>query len=160
MTATSQAHLIEAVARNRSILANAPISVFLTDRLGCVTNANDQYCALTGLSVEEAMGDNWMNALHPDDLMMLKSFLDRQNYERLRENRLRFVHDDGDIVYTHYKTRPIHDEHEELKGYVWILTTFVLIATRLVLERAGHTVRCAKNGQEALDELEKLPQIL
>jgi CheY-like chemotaxis protein len=33
----------------------------------------------------------------------------------------------------------------------------VLVATRLVLERAGHTVRCAANGKEAIEELSVLP---
>ena len=50
-----------------SLTARGPVGVFATDADGGWVYANDRLCELTGLTVEQALGLGWMEALHPED---------------------------------------------------------------------------------------------
>jgi diguanylate cyclase (GGDEF)-like protein/PAS domain S-box-containing protein len=51
----------------RALTAHTPVGVFLSDRAGACRFVNQRWCDLTGLSFEQALGDGWAAALHPDD---------------------------------------------------------------------------------------------
>ena len=53
--------------RLQSLIAAAPVGVYETDARGACTFVNEQWCALTGLRPEQALGDGWAAALHHDD---------------------------------------------------------------------------------------------
>ena len=53
--------------RFRTLTAHAPVGIFLTDREGDCLLVNERWCEMAGLSPEEAQGQGWMRALHPDD---------------------------------------------------------------------------------------------
>ena len=44
-----------------------PVGVFLTDRDGRCTYVNQQWCALSGLTPEQALDRGWADAVHADD---------------------------------------------------------------------------------------------
>jgi len=52
----------------RAIAEHAPVGVFHTDAAGRWLYANPACLAIFGLSLEQAMGSGWQQAVHPDDL--------------------------------------------------------------------------------------------
>ena len=55
------------VAAIAELADRLPVGVFLTDRDGRCTYVNRQWCALSGLTPEQALGGGWVDAVHPDD---------------------------------------------------------------------------------------------
>jgi PAS domain S-box-containing protein len=53
--------------RFRTFAMQAPVGIFETDAAGRCTFINPNFLALTGLSVDEALGDGWRSVLHPAD---------------------------------------------------------------------------------------------
>jgi PAS domain S-box-containing protein len=53
--------------RFRALAASAPVGIFRTDAQGRCTYVNRAWSAMTGLSAEEAIGDGWVQAVHPGD---------------------------------------------------------------------------------------------
>jgi PAS domain S-box-containing protein len=53
--------------RFRTLTAHAPVGIFQTDREGNCLFVNECWCEMAGLSPEEAQGQGWVRALHPDD---------------------------------------------------------------------------------------------
>ena len=51
----------------RALAAHTPVGVFVSGVDGRCTFVNQRWCELTGLSHDEALGDGWVAALHPDD---------------------------------------------------------------------------------------------
>jgi PAS domain S-box-containing protein len=54
--------------RFKRLVEALPGVVWMSDEKGSVTYKNDHWTELTGLAVEEGLGDGWMEAVHPDDL--------------------------------------------------------------------------------------------
>lgn len=65
--ASTMAELANERGRFQSVLDVAPMAIFQTDAGGDCTWVNPQWVALTGLSLESALGQGWVAALHPDD---------------------------------------------------------------------------------------------
>ncbi len=49
------------------LAAHAPVGLFLSDASGEVIYVNTRWCGMAGISAEDAMGDGWIEALHPGD---------------------------------------------------------------------------------------------
>lgn len=69
--------------RFRTLAANAPVGIFLTDAEGKCLFVNDHWQKMTGLSEEQAYREGWLKALHEDDRpdveMSWKNFLAGQS---------------------------------------------------------------------------------
>src|SRR5262252_3337272 len=51
----------------RVLAARAPVGVFVAAASGEYEYVNDRWCALAGIAAEQAFGDGWTIALHPED---------------------------------------------------------------------------------------------
>ena len=69
--------------RFRAFFANAPVGIFLLDREGNCQLVNRHWTEMAGLSQNEAHGQGWLRALHPDDA----DWASRAWREALREGR-------------------------------------------------------------------------
>lgn len=45
----------------------SPVGIFRTDKNGQCVYVNEKWQEFAGMSREEAQGDNWINAIHPED---------------------------------------------------------------------------------------------
>ncbi|MDP9120800.1 MAG: MEKHLA domain-containing protein [Acidobacteriota bacterium] len=63
----AEAALRASELRFRTLTAHAPVGIFTTDRDGNCLFVNERWCEIAGLSPEEARGQGWTRALHPDD---------------------------------------------------------------------------------------------
>jgi len=70
--ATRQQEIEEQLRRSeqrfRTLALSAPIGVFQIDTEGQCVYVNERWSAISGVSFDEAMGDGWIAAIHPDDL--------------------------------------------------------------------------------------------
>jgi len=48
-----------------------PSGLFISDADGKVIHVNERWCEMAGISAEEAKGEGWRKAIHPDDLDQL-----------------------------------------------------------------------------------------
>ena len=51
----------------RTISRVSPVGIYRTDEKGRCVYVNEKWRSMTGMTSEEALGDGWKKALHPDD---------------------------------------------------------------------------------------------
>ncbi len=111
--------LRESEKRFRTLASHAPVGIFQTDASGETVFVNESWCAMTGLTVEEAMGRGWIRAMHEDDRARVAA----EWASALSENRAsaaeyRFVHADGSISWVQGNAVQLHDDAGRLVGYI------------------------------------------
>lgn len=82
----------------------SPLGLLRADATGHCTYVNRTFERITGLTREEALGDAWMRAVHPQDRTVLKNALAHMAQTRAPyQDTLRCVHPDGMIVWVSFK---------------------------------------------------------
>ena len=77
---------------------------------GRVDFLNQRWCEYTGLSVAEARGEGWQNAIHPDDLPeLLNRWRSILTSNALGEMEARLRRSDGEYRWFLFRTRPLTD---------------------------------------------------
>lgn len=96
----------------------SPLGLLRADATGHCTYVNRTFELITGLTREEALGDAWMRAVHPQDRTVLKNALAHMAQTRAPyKDTLRCVHPDGMIVWVSFKIAAmVVDGH--IYGYV------------------------------------------
>ena len=82
----------------RSLAAHTPVGVFVSAADGGCTFVNERWCELAGLRSEQALGDGWMVALHPDDRARVLAQWETaasEGHDSVVEYR--FLHSDGTV---------------------------------------------------------------
>lgn len=78
----------------------SPVGIFRTKPDGYTSYVNPKWTELSGISSEEALGEGWLRAVHPDDRDII-----RQNWESVTKSKnnsiaeYRFLHMDGSIIW-------------------------------------------------------------
>ncbi|TFC04623.1 putative bifunctional diguanylate cyclase/phosphodiesterase [Cryobacterium mannosilyticum] len=102
----------------------APVGIVELDSEGGLLTANDQWLALSGLTLHESLGDGWAKAMHPDDS-------DRVSAEwgavvaagTIYETTLRFRTPQGQVRWVQVSTAPIHGlDPETVTGHLATVT--------------------------------------
>jgi two-component system, NtrC family, sensor kinase len=94
-----------------------------TDAEGKCIYVNERWCAITGLKAEEACGDGWARALHPED----RECIAREWCTAAKEHRLfnsvhRFLRPDGRIIWVYGQAVGEESEMGQIIGYVGTIT--------------------------------------
>ena len=63
----AEKELMDSEERFRYLTESSPLGVFHTDKDGRVLYLNNKWLAITGMSLQDALGFGWAQALHPDD---------------------------------------------------------------------------------------------
>ena len=50
-----------------TLATHTPVGIFVSNATGACIYVNERWCELAGISSQEALGDGWSAALHPDD---------------------------------------------------------------------------------------------
>jgi two-component system cell cycle sensor histidine kinase/response regulator CckA len=83
----------------RALTSHTPVGVFVSNAFGACVYVNDRWCELAGLEHDEALGDGWQRALHPDDTeRVLGEWADAGEEERDSVVEYRFLRPDGQIA--------------------------------------------------------------
>ncbi len=106
ITARKEAEL--AMRKNQAELAAvndaSPLGLLRADHTGHCTYVNRTFESITGLTREEALGDAWMRAVHPNDRDVLSAALKHMAESREPiQDTLRCVHPDGTVTWISFK---------------------------------------------------------
>ena len=107
----------------RTLAEFAPVGIFKTDLNGVTTYVNPKWCEISQLSFEEAMGNGWLKAVHPDDKETLSyNWQNAAKNQQTSISEYRFLHKDGTIAWVAGKAELQVDEDGNKYGYVGIIT--------------------------------------
>ncbi len=102
----------EAADKLQTLIKIAPVGIVQLDAGGGLLTANDQWLALSDLTIAESLGDGWAQAIHPDDSARVSTewgvaVAAGSGYE----TALRFRTPQGQVNWVQVSTAPIRDEH-------------------------------------------------
>ncbi|NES20913.1 MAG: EAL domain-containing protein [Symploca sp. SIO3E6] len=119
-------------------LANlSPIGLFRTDAEGQFQEVNQHWCAMAGITPSEALGEGWLQAIHPDDReRVFQDWYSNTTQKNLplapRGNiEYRLLRPDGTITWVLAELVAARDANGSITGYIGSLTD---ISTRKQLE--------------------------
>ncbi len=109
--------------RFSALVTGAPVGVYETDLKGHCTFVNARWCQLAGLSAQQAMGEGWVKALHPEDAQQIFSawqdFVERDAPFALE---YRFQRPDGSASWLFGQASKLTDKAGNLRGYTGTVT--------------------------------------
>jgi PAS domain S-box-containing protein len=115
----SQAELRQSEALFRSLSESSPIGIFKIDAEGKCIYTNPRCQAIGGFTSAEALGDGWMQFVHPEDLkVVLALWSKEQSLDREFSSEFRHIHRDGTVRFCRVKTAPILSSNGQLIGHV------------------------------------------
>lgn len=96
----------------------APLGLLRADADGRCTYVNKTWEQLTGFSQAQALGDGWMQALHPDDrAQVIQDWTSLRTAGKRSIGRQRLVHPDGRTLWCKIHAAPML-VHGKVTGYV------------------------------------------
>lgn len=126
-------------ARLHALIEASPLGIVITDVRGRPVFYNPKSAELHGRDLEEARGDGWAQALHPDDRdRVVSSWYAAAAAGRPWSETYRFVHRDGRVVWVSGRAAPIRLRHR-LVGFVGTLED--ITAEREARESAERAIR-------------------
>lgn len=121
---------------------------------------DSSWANFTGKSIEEGIGDGWINFLHPEDqkrvdAMYRESFDKREPFEL----EMRMLHSSGDYRWVLSLGRPLYDLQGKFEGYIGInidittkkLAEEGLIRYQVLSERARDIILFIQNDGKIVD---------
>jgi PAS domain S-box-containing protein len=147
----------ESAKKYRTLATVVPIGIFHTDSQGNCLYVNKTWCEIAGISAEEAKGDGWVAALHPED----KEFIFTEWNKATNENRpfqceYRFQPAGGVARWVLGQAIVEKGENGEVVGYVGSITDIshhkkAEEAVRVSEQRLADAQRMAHIGNWELD---------
>ena len=119
----ANAALRESEARFRVLSELAPVGIVMTDLNGMYTFANVRWCAMTGMTMSQALSARWPTGIHPDDVGRLEQEWQRaaaMDTELRTDCRLQG--DSGIEVWAHLSMIPVLDGDGQRSGFLGAVT--------------------------------------
>ncbi|MDH5649980.1 MAG: PAS domain S-box protein, partial [Gammaproteobacteria bacterium] len=119
----AQFALSDSEARFRTLSMHAPVGIYLTDVEGKCVYVNDKWQEMTGLSEQQAFGEGWAGALHPEDREAV--FLEWKRFAKESDEfsmEYRFSKPDGEVTWVSGKAIALRDTEDNFIGYLGSIT--------------------------------------
>jgi diguanylate cyclase (GGDEF)-like protein/PAS domain S-box-containing protein len=130
-----------------ALAAHTPVGIFVSSAEGGCVYVNERWCELTGLSPEQARGDGWADALHPDDAPRVnREWAEAAANGRDSVVEYRFVRPDGSVSWIEGYAATLRDEEGLVVG--WIGTCLDFTARK---EAEEAVARAAERFRTAFD---------
>lgn len=109
--------------RFQTLARISPVGIFRTDANGSTTYVNPKWCEISGLSFEQALGDGWLDAVHPDDRENLgKHWRESTLVQQASFSDYRMVRPDATIAWVIGQAVPERNAENQIVGYVGTIT--------------------------------------
>ena len=119
----ANAELLKSEQRYQTLARISPVGIFRTDSNGATNYVNPKWCHISGSSVEEALGDGWLDVVHPDDKEILrKGWQESTRLHKSSYSDYRFVRPDGTIAWVMGQAVPEMNSENQIIGYVGTIT--------------------------------------
>ncbi len=109
--------------RFRTLASLAPVGIYLCDPDGSCKYANLRWCEMAGLSMKEALGNGWINGLHPEDrssvISAWQQMVESEGHWGLE---YRFQNPAGQVTWVYGLAAPQRDAQGNIIGYIGINT--------------------------------------
>ncbi len=133
--------LVKSEDRYHTLTNISPVGIFQTDANGKTTYVNQTWCKISGLSVEEALGDGWLKAVHPEDKEKVDERWQLNTQKQMASMAdYRFIRPDGSVVWVIGQAVPELNSENEIIGYVGTITDITerkqIEDLRLAVEKA------------------------
>jgi len=118
----SQEALTASERHFRTLTDHAPVGIFLTDTKGNCLFVNRRWCEMAGMSLEEAEGQGWANALHPEDRdRVFDEWYAAVTAGREFNSDYRFRTPEGKVTWIRGSAIALHDDRGAPAGFVGTL---------------------------------------
>jgi PAS domain S-box-containing protein len=106
-------------AKFKAYTEQSTISIYTTNTDGDCIYANETWLKMAGMTMSEAKGKGWINALHPDDYKQVQN----NWYKSVKSHgkwsyEYRFINKDGKINWVNGTAKQLYNEANELIGYL------------------------------------------
>ena len=128
MATNHRLHRAEEALREREITFSAlakvaPVGIMRFDAAGRCNYVNDRWSAITGLSIDEAIGDGWKNAIHPADrAAVVESWKRMRDPDKFFREEYRIVRTDGTIRWVLAEGAALRSYSREPLGFIRTVT--------------------------------------
>lgn len=119
----AQEALKESELRFQLLAEVAPVGIFRTDAQGVTNYVNPRWCEISQLSMEEAIGDGWLKAVHPDDRKKIAKTWEKATAKKeSSETEYRFLHADNSVAWVMGRAVPQKNKRGIIIGYIGTIT--------------------------------------
>jgi PAS domain S-box-containing protein len=95
------------------------VGIFQTDPDGNCIKVNNGWCQIAGISPEEALGQGWVKAIHPEDKeIFFQEWNSSVSQQRPFELNYRFLHKDNKIIHVLGRAKAITNSQGVTSGYL------------------------------------------
>ncbi|MBZ5590144.1 MAG: PAS domain S-box protein, partial [Acidobacteriia bacterium] len=146
--------LRESEARFQLLAEVAPVGIFRTDKNGATTYVNQRWTEISGLTARRALGDGWLQAVHPDDRDGLATgWHDAAAAQHESRADYRFLRPDGTVAWVVGQAVAVLDAAGQFAGYVGTITD---ISERNLAERSQAAIYAISEAAQQATTLEEL----
>ncbi len=142
--------LRESEQRYHLLASASPVGIYHTDAKGDCLYVNKRWCEIAGLAPEQARGEGWAQALHPDDREKVSKEWQRAARDKLPFTaEYRFKRPDGVTTWVFGQAVGVLEAGGEVKGYVGTITD---------VTEAKHAVEALQARYQELQMLQGISQ--
>ncbi|HEY9653725.1 MAG TPA: PAS domain S-box protein, partial [Coleofasciculaceae cyanobacterium] len=115
----TEEELRQSEAKFRSLSESSPLGIFMTDIGGQCTYINPRYQVICGCTLDEALGDGWVQFIHPEEREeFVAKWSNAVSQRQEFRSEIRYVRQDGTIRFGRVRSAPIFSVADEVIGYV------------------------------------------
>ncbi|MEM9390306.1 MAG: PAS domain S-box protein, partial [Bacteroidota bacterium] len=111
----------------------SPVTIFKADKAGKCVYVNQKWSEISGYSVEETLGDGWINAVHPEDRERTRKKWKPNTENNVSHTEYRIITKQGDIKWIVARVAAEISEDSKIIGYIGSATD---ITERKLAEQA------------------------
>jgi len=99
------------------------VGIFQTDINGSTLYVNPQWCSISGISYDEALGHGWLKAVHNEDKeKTISGWIKATQVHSSSIAEYRFIRNDGSIAWVMGQAVPEKNSKNEVVGYIGTIT--------------------------------------
>ena len=116
--------LLESEQRFQRLAEISPVGIFRTDNKGQCLYVNQSWCQMAGITDQQALGDGWSTAIHPQDRERVFHEWQQaaENGQMPFSSECRFQQPDGTITWVLCQADAERDREGNISGYVGTVT--------------------------------------
>jgi diguanylate cyclase (GGDEF)-like protein/PAS domain S-box-containing protein len=103
----------------RVLTQRTPVGIFVAASTGEYEYVNERWCELSDLEAEQAFGDGWASALHPEDAgRVVAAWRDTALAGEDSVDEYRFLRRDASVAWVEMHAAALHDSSGSIAGWV------------------------------------------
>jgi PAS domain S-box-containing protein len=115
--------VLESEQRYQALARIAPVGIFRTDVVGNCIYTNERWCQIAGMHPEQALGEGWSAALHPEDReRVFNEWYQAAKTQVPFYTECRFQRPDGTVSWLLVRATAEQDIQGDVIGYVGTIT--------------------------------------